>query len=114
MFDEIVHVTENRLLSGGHFLLSVESPRHARVARPAQFAMLRILGCSDALLRRPMNIYDLKRGNGNYSHESISILQFLYKAVGRGTCPMSEPKQGDRLGVLWPLGHGFFEERRKG
>ena len=60
MYDEIVIVTGNRPLSGSHFLLSVESPRQAQAARPGQFAMLRILGRSDVLLRRPMSIYDLK------------------------------------------------------
>ena len=46
MYDEIVIVTENRPLSGSHFLLSVESPRQAQATRPGQFAMLRILGRS--------------------------------------------------------------------
>jgi NAD(P)H-flavin reductase len=58
MYDDIVAVTENQPLSGGHFLLSLHSPRQARATRPGQFAMLRLLGRSDVLLRRPMSIYD--------------------------------------------------------
>jgi len=114
MFDEVVVVTENRPLSGSHFLLSVKSPRQAQATRPGQFAMLRILGRSDVLLRRPMSIYDLKAGNseGKNSHPagSPTILQFLYKVVGHGTLLMSELQPGNRVGLLAPLGHGFFEE----
>jgi dihydroorotate dehydrogenase electron transfer subunit len=165
MYDEIVTVTGNRPLSGSHFLLSVESPRQAQATRPGQFAMLRILGRSDALLRRPMSIYDVRgeiregvskgvrptrggqnplcrhprigggsgldsrspafaedkfRGNdergviftreGDRKRASLRVLQFLYKVVGHGTRLMSELEPGDQVGLLAPLGHGFFEE----
>ena len=114
MLDEVVTVTGNRPLGGNHFLLSVDSPRQAQTARPGQFAMLRMLGRSDVLLRRPMSIYDLKTGNtgGKHKHTqgSLRIVEFLYKVVGHGTRLMSELKAGDRVGLLAPLGHGFFEE----
>jgi dihydroorotate dehydrogenase electron transfer subunit len=114
MYDEIVIVTGNRPLSGRHFLLSVESPRQAQATRPGQFAMLRILGRSDVLLRRPMSVYDLKAGNSYGKNDrklgAPRILQFLYKVVGHGTRLMSELKPGDQVGLLGPLGHGFFEE----
>src|SRR2546426_9769501 len=63
MYDETVTVVENRPLTGGHFLLSVHSPRQARATRPGQFAMVRLLGRSDVLLRRPMSIYDVAPGS---------------------------------------------------
>ena len=114
MYDAIVTVTGNRPLGGSHFLLSVESPRQAQAARPGQFAMLRMLGRSDVLLRRPMSIYDVKSGDagGNRGQEQgpLTVLQFLYKVVGRGTDLMAELKPGDQVGLLAPLGHGFFEE----
>jgi dihydroorotate dehydrogenase electron transfer subunit len=114
MSDEIVVVTENRPLKGGHFLLSLLSPNQASKTRPGQFAMLRLLGRSDALLRRPMSIYDVKAAvNGKVNgmdSRSPEIIQLLYKEVGRGTRAMAELKAGDRAGLLAPLGHGFFEE----
>jgi len=114
MFDEIVAVTGNRHLGGSHFLLSVESPRQAQAARPGQFAMLRILGRSDVLLRRPMSIYNLKAKNSGGKNDpnpaAPQILEFLYKVVGHGTRLMSTLKRGDQIGLLGPLGHGFFEE----
>lgn len=112
MSDEIVVVTENRPLTGGHFLLSLQSPRQAGATRPGQFAMVRLLGRSDVLLRRPMSIYDVKPANGAGAQKANSpaILQLLYKVVGRGTQLMAELKPGDSAGLLAPLGHGFFEE----
>ncbi len=116
MTDEIVAVIENRALTGGHFRLSLHSPRQAQATRPGQFAMVRLLGHSDILLRRPMSIYDVKpaksgvpRGSARRAQSSETI-QLLYKIVGRGTRVMAELKPGDRVGLLAPLGHGFFEE----
>jgi dihydroorotate dehydrogenase electron transfer subunit len=114
MYDDIVAVTENQPLSGGHFLLSLHSPRQAQATRPGQFAMLRLLGRSDVLLRRPMSIYDTKparrpRGRSR-AKGSPEIIQLLYKVVGRGTRLMADLQRGDRVGLLGPLGHGFFEE----
>ena len=113
MYDETVAVVENRPLTGGHFLLSLHSPRQAQAARPGQFAMVHLLGRSDVLLRRPMSIYEVKaaaRNGKRGARKPAEIIQFLYKVVGRGTRLMSELKTGDAVGLLGPLGHGFFEE----
>ena len=132
MYDEIVAVVQNRPLTGGHFVLSVRSPRQARAARAGQFGMIRLLGHSDLLLRRPMSIYDLKpdrpaalpegsRGaRGAKSLRAVSrgaspaVLEFLYKVVGRGTALMAALEPDDRVGLLAPLGHGFFAEEYLG
>jgi dihydroorotate dehydrogenase electron transfer subunit len=129
MFDDTVAVVENRPLTGGHFLLSLHSPRQARATRPGQFAMVRLLGRSDVLLRRPMSIYDVvpvassyvrrsgdrrrrpERSEGSpLQKDSPEMIQLLYKIVGRGTRLMAELKAGDEVGLLAPLGHGFFAE----
>jgi dihydroorotate dehydrogenase electron transfer subunit len=113
MYDATVAVLENRPLTGGHFLLSLLAPHQAQAPRPGQFAMLHLLGRSDVLLRRPMSIYDVKPADGKGKHrkrKSFEIMQFLYKVVGRGTRVMSELEAGDSVGLLAPLGHGFFEE----
>jgi dihydroorotate dehydrogenase electron transfer subunit len=114
MHNEIVAVVANRPLTGGHFLLDLYSPRQAEATRPGQFAMVRLLEHSDVLLRRPMSIYDVmpqetaaqRSANG----ASPEIIRLLYKIVGRGTCLMGALKPGDRVELLAPLGHGFFEE----
>jgi dihydroorotate dehydrogenase electron transfer subunit len=133
MYDETVAVVENRPLTGGHFVLSLYSPRQAQATRPGQFAMVRLLGRSDVLLRRPMSIYDVSpvqpfraadsRPNdgaalaqdaglkaGATKASAPAIVELLYKVVGRGTRLMADLKPGDRVSLLAPLGHGFFEE----
>ena len=113
MLDETVTVVENRPLTGGHFLLGLYSPQQARATRPGQFAMLRLLERSDVLLRRPMSIYDVKPSrerDRKKARGQPEVIELLYKVVGRGTRLMAELKSGDRVGLLAPLGHGFFEE----
>ena len=136
MYDTTVSVVENRSLTGGHFLLSLFSPRQAQATRAGQFAMLRLLGRSDVLLRRPMSIFDVPPGSACGPPQAVGVLpvaagdrrprrhrtaergvlarpeliQLLYKAVGRGTRLMAELKPGDKVGLLAPLGHGFFAE----
>ena len=159
MYDDVVAVVENRPLAGGHFLLSVHAPRQAQAMRPGQFAMVRLLGRSDVLLRRPMSIYDVQpAGSAGVSRPPLGghtlpaapvspaavpamrtsplhmrtsplqqaggrsvgklrpprpepeVVQLLYKVVGRGTRLMAELKPGDQVGMLAPLGHGFFQE----
>jgi dihydroorotate dehydrogenase electron transfer subunit len=85
--------------------------------------MIRLLNHSDVLLRRPMSIYDVKPETGarrpdrasrrtrEAAHDrSPALLEFLYKVVGRGTELMSQLQPGDQVGLLAPLGHGFFAE----
>jgi dihydroorotate dehydrogenase electron transfer subunit len=112
MSDETAAVIENRSLSGGHFLLSLDAPRQAPGVRPGQFVMLRVLGRSDVLLRRPMSVFDVQTNGGqpSASGHTLRVIQLLYKVVGRGTRLMAELKPGDKVGLLAPLGHGFFEE----
>ncbi len=114
MFDDIAPVVENRPLTGGHFLLSLHSPRQARSTRPGQFAMIRLLGRSDVILRRPMSIYDVQPANAGRvtpaKPDGYEVVRILYKVVGHGTRLMAELKQGDSVGLLAPLGHGFFAE----
>lgn len=120
MYDDAVTVVENRPLTGGHYLLSVHSPRQARATRPGQFAMVRLPGGLDTLLRRPMSIYDVKprnkrpapagRGPALQRTQPLEIIQLLYKIVGKGTRLMAALRPGDKLDMLAPLGHGFFPE----
>ena len=114
MQNDIVDVVENRPLTGGHFLLNLLAPRQAEATRPGQFAMVRLLEHSDVLLRRPMSIFDVRpreaAGRTAANGAAPEIIQLLYKIVGRGTRLMAMLKPGDRVELLAPLGHGFFEE----
>jgi len=122
MHDDMVAILENRPLTGGHYLLSLDAPRQASAVRPGQFAMLRILGRSDVLLRRPMSIFNLMAGNGRRGlgprhapqlrvmggksrpGQAPRVMQLLYKAWGAARALIAELKKGDKVGLLAPLG----------
>jgi len=75
-----------------------------------------------------MSIYDVKPAGVNPGGEVLAkhgnkrptrlggqkpppqMIQLLYKIVGRGTRLMAELKPGDQVGMIAPLGHGFFVE----
>jgi dihydroorotate dehydrogenase electron transfer subunit len=108
MIDKIARVIENQPLTGGHFILAVHSPEQASQIRPGQFAMVRALGRSDVLLRRPMSVYDVRPAKRNGKGKpKLEVIELLYKVVGRGTKLMAELRPGDEVGLLAPLGHGF-------
>lgn len=110
MRDDVVKIVGNSPLPGGHFLLSVEAPQQASAAQPGQFAMLQVLGHSDVLLRRPISIFNVTAKGGARGAQRPHIVQFLYKNVGRGTALMADLKAGGKMGLLGPLGRGYFEE----
>lgn len=90
-------VREQRLLTPDYYLLRLEAPEIADVARPGQFVHVRVTGLDDASLRRPFSIYDAADG----------LLGVVYKAVGRGTTQLTRLALGDTLSLIGPLGNGF-------
>jgi dihydroorotate dehydrogenase electron transfer subunit len=103
-FDFPAPVVRHQAINRDHFLLTLESPRVARAARPGQFVMLRTRPGHDPLLRRPMSIYRVPpSGRGQ--------VQILYKVVGSGTRYLSGQAAGARLDMLGPLGNGFRPPR---
>lgn len=79
-------------------------------ARPGQFVTLRLPDRSTPLLRRPFSIH--RKISANNETTGIEI---LYKIVGSFTRTLSLAKEGDRIDLLGPLGHGFSisEQHRK-
>jgi dihydroorotate dehydrogenase electron transfer subunit len=102
--DVPARVLRHEALNPEHFLITLEAPRLARVARPGQFVMLQVREGRDPLLRRPMSICRLPPGGRS--------VQILYKVVGEGTRYLSRQPAGARLMVLGPLGNGFALPQR--
>ncbi len=78
---------------------------------PGQFIMLKVSGSYDPLLRRPFGIFGLSRpgaGADSGSGEG-TILEIVYKVVGKGTTIMSSLRPGEELDIMGPLGNGFPE-----
>lgn len=93
-------VAANRPLSGGYFVLEIETaaPTPIVAAQPGQFVMLRGPWGRDLLNGRAFSVL-----------EAIDERRFsvLLKVFGRGTALLQAMQAGDPLTVTGPLGHGF-------
>ena len=66
---------------------------------PGQFVEVQVEGCRDVMLRRPISVHDVDQEAGTMS--------LLVQIVGNGTRKLAELKEGDKLNIVYPLGHGF-------
>ncbi len=90
-------ILQNACVAKDIYLLRLSGAKDI-ACEPGQFASLSI---PNFFLRRPLGIVD----------DKDDVLSFLYKVVGEGTLALSRQKEGEKLNVLLPLGHGF-EERK--
>src|ERR1035437_3867434 len=97
MVEQTVQIVSNERDTDLYFRLVVRAAQIAPLVQPGQFAHVRILPLSDALLRRPFSIFQV-------TGDTLSI---LYKTIGRGTEVLSRMHTGEDLNMIGPLGHGF-------
>jgi len=77
------------------YLVWMESPQIASMAKPGQFVMV---GCGeDTLLPRPLSIH--QSSNGKFA--------ILFNVVGKGSRWLSQRQGGDTIDIFGPLGNGF-------
>jgi dihydroorotate dehydrogenase electron transfer subunit len=98
-----VRVVENVQLARDTFRVRLECPEIARRILPGQFLMVKISGCDDPLLGRPLAFYDIVRSPQN---EPVG-LDVVYLVVGKMTSRLAKLQPGQRLDVWGPLGNGF-------
>jgi dihydroorotate dehydrogenase electron transfer subunit len=77
------------------YLMWLEAPEIATIAKPGQFVMVDCGG--DTLLPRPFSVHRVDGGQ----------LVLLFSIVGKGTSRLSQVKKGDTLNIFGPLGNGF-------
>lgn len=87
----------NKEVMPGVYLIWLESPHIASVAKPGQFVM--VCCGEDTLLRRPFSIHQVNDDKTN--------IALLFQLVGRGTNWLAHCQLGDELDVLGPLGNGY-------
>jgi dihydroorotate dehydrogenase electron transfer subunit len=104
MVEQTVQIVSNERDTDLYFRLIVRAPQIAPLVQPGQFAHVRILPLTEALLRRPFSIFQV-------SGETASI---LYKTIGKGTEVLSRMRAGEELSMIGPLGHGFTVPRPGG
>ncbi|MCE9546930.1 MAG: dihydroorotate dehydrogenase electron transfer subunit [Planctomycetia bacterium] len=98
-----VTVLENVQLARDTYRLRFEAPQLARQIVPGQFVMIRLAGCNDPLLGRPLALYDTVLSP---SGEPIAI-DVVYLVVGKLTSRLAKVSPGQTLDVWGPLGNGF-------
>ncbi len=90
-------ILSHQSFAGDQYLLRVQAPECAAIARPGQFAHL---GCDPLLaMRRPISILNVDPVQG--------WVDFLYKVVGRGTALLAQRRTGESLSLLGPIGQPF-------
>ncbi|MCD6154051.1 MAG: dihydroorotate dehydrogenase electron transfer subunit [Syntrophobacterales bacterium] len=94
-------VVTNHEVTEDHFLMSLTVPDNFKAALPGQFIMVRVKDMGNTFLARPFSIYS------TYSVKNNTVLEVLYRVVGKGTLKFSCLKRGDKLDILGPLGNGF-------
>jgi len=96
-------VIANARLSRDYSVLSLAAPEVGRRTRPGQFVMVKPVGVTDPLLRRPFSVFEVLR-NGAGDVTGVSILN---KRAGRSTNKLYELEPGDLVSCLGPLGVPF-------
>ncbi|MBI1900924.1 MAG: dihydroorotate dehydrogenase electron transfer subunit [Planctomycetia bacterium] len=105
-----VRVAEHVRLARDTYRLRVECPVVAQRIVPGQFVMVRLAGCNDPLLGRPLALYETYDG-GDARPAGIDI---VYVAMGKFTRRVVvAARLGDALELWGPLGNGFAPRTAK-
>lgn len=95
--EEQAEIVAHSAHDGAQYILRVQAPEIARAARPGSFAHIT---CDRSLpLRRPISVMRVD--------DKAGWVEFLYKAVGRGTTLLSQQPVGARINVMGPIGRPF-------
>ncbi len=92
-------ILERRQLGESYFSLVLGHGGMMQHIAPGQFVELQVEGEPKVMLRRPISIHDVDEKEGT--------MTLLIQIVGNGTRRLAELKEGDKLNVVYPLGHGF-------
>ena len=93
-----------RRLHGDYYLQRFTSPR--LVFEPGQFVMVKSSGSLDPFLPRAYSILRVQRP-GRRAGGGKTVVEILYKVIGKGTTSLSRLTRGDRVDFLGPLGNGY-------
>lgn len=96
-------VVENVALARQTYRIRLHCPEIARLIKPGQFLMLRLLERSDPLLGRPFALYDTVLD----AQGQPVALDVVYLVVGKMTGLLATIRADERLDVWGPLGNGF-------
>jgi dihydroorotate dehydrogenase electron transfer subunit len=96
-------VIANARLSRDYSVLSLAAPEVGRRTAPGQFVMVKPVGVTDPLLRRPFSVFEVLRS----ATGEVTGVSILNKRAGRSTNKLYELEPGDVVSCLGPLGLPF-------
>ena len=92
-------VIDRRQHGAQYFSLVLQHDGAMQPVSPGQFVEVLVEGEPGVMLRRPISVHDVD--------EQAGTLTLLIQIVGKGTRHLSTLKVGDRLNLVYSLGHGF-------
>jgi dihydroorotate dehydrogenase electron transfer subunit len=101
-----VTIEENEQIARDTYRVRFACPEIARRIVPGQFLMLRLAGCNDPLLGRPLALYDTVPDAAGQAR----ALDVVYLVVGKLSTRLSRFLPGQAIEVWGPLGNGFAAE----
>jgi dihydroorotate dehydrogenase electron transfer subunit len=96
-------IVENELVARDTYRVRFACPAIAAGITPGQFIMLRLAGCDDPLLGRPLALYDTVLSPAG----EPTWLDVVYLVAGKFTRRLAGCMPGQLLEVWGPLGNGF-------
>jgi dihydroorotate dehydrogenase electron transfer subunit len=97
-------VIANARLSRDYSVLSLAAPEVGRRTQPGQFVMVKPVGVTDPLLRRPFSVFEVLRNRAG----DVTGVSIFNKRAGRSTNKLYELEPGDLVSCLGPLGVPFI------
>ena len=92
-------ILERRQYGDKYFSLVLEHGGRMQPVAPGQFVEVLVEGSREVMLRRPISVHDVD--------EEAGTMTLLVQVVGNGTRKLAELQAGDKLNMVYPLGHGF-------
>ena len=99
-------VLERHQLGESYFSLVLSHGGTLQPIAPGQFVEVQVEGEPKVMLRRPISIHDVD--------EQAGTMTLLIQIVGNGTRRLAQLGVGERLNVVYPLGHGFCTDLAAG
>lgn len=98
-----LEIVRTRNLKNDYYAITVGPFKGATKCRPGHFVHVK-LPTSTIYLRRAMSVAGVNRTD--------KTLEFIFKAIGRGTKLMAAARKGDKFDILGPLGNGFSRPKK--
>ncbi|MDR3348075.1 MAG: dihydroorotate dehydrogenase electron transfer subunit [Acidaminococcales bacterium] len=102
-FVELAAVLGNVRLGSDVYSLLLDAPQICREAKPGQFVGVKTGWGQAPFLRRPLSVADAADGR----------ITIIYRAAGVGTSWLAARREGEKVDIMGPLGHGFSLEAKR-